>query len=119
MKVQDYEVANAQLLLSQQWSELESAFDALFQFFGAPVEDEFKDSHLVRCDRCSKPLYRVRDMSVVILTPREQEWARAITIRPVVLTVANRVRLVLCSRQCAIVSLHEATDRELLGGYPL
>ena len=119
-----HEVSQAQLLLEQTWVDLEPAVTAMAAFFGAAqhAEDSGIDLAATRlwlCDRCSKPLYRTRGFTLCTLSPTEQRRAGALTLRPIVLQVGN-VRVLVCSRGCAVDALQNATHAELYGsGYVL
>lgn len=74
--------------------------------------DRAQGLFLVSCDHCSKPLYRVSGLRLMGLE-------NGPIIQPIALEVGSKLRVHFCGRVCAVSWMQEASDSDLLGGYPL
>lgn len=128
---QDWEVGNAQLLVEQAWNDVDGdkTFEAIRSFFASAYvsQDGFSlnQTSLIRCDRCRRPLYRVKRerFGVCVLSAEECNEALLgqgglMTRRPVVFTCGAR-QIIVCSKRCASDWFLSSDPSELAGGYPL
>jgi hypothetical protein len=70
---------------------------------------------LVSCMQCSTPLYRIVDGQVRGPSDAEFSFPR----RPVEFVVAQKLRVIVCSSECAERWFRAKATSELLGGYPI
>lgn len=76
------------------------------------------DERVVACDRCKKPLYRVRAGSTrpLLLEDDRHERPSCVTV---VLEVGRERQFVFCGRACAADHIAALPEEEIRGGYPL
>jgi hypothetical protein len=69
----------------------------------------------IACAQCARILYRTDGAS--LRAPTDDEFD--VPLRPVEMVIAQRLRIICCSSECASRWIYSKPTEELLGGYPL